>query len=94
MEGLDPGSLVTQVGVAAVLVIVLARVVDRVGKSIVDAVDLNTAAVNAMRTDLAEMRGRVDAIAEWSSGDKTPVDTPRPNPSANAPGFYSIPRKR
>jgi hypothetical protein len=95
---------VTQGGIGAVALLLLARVAQRVAERMIDAIDRigqkldehtekDLKAVAELRQDIAVMSARVDTAIDWQ--ERTPIGGP-PSPEqkrATPRGFYSIGKK-
>lgn len=96
--------LLGQAGLGVGALVILARVVlkigermiaaiDRVGTKIDDHTKADTEALGALRQDVAVLNGRVEQALDWK--ERTPVDSPIPirGQRVVAGTTYSIPRR-
>lgn len=87
MNELDLLKLLGQGGITVVALLVLGRIVFRIGERMVAALDrigsklddhtrADTDAIHGLRQDVAVLSGRVETALSWS--DRTPVEMPGP----------------
>lgn len=81
--------LLGQAGIGVGALIILARVVFKIGERMIAAIDrvgskidehtkADTEALGALRQDVAVLNGRVEQALDWK--ERTPVETPTPRP--------------
>ena len=99
MNELDIIKPLGQSGVAVIALVILGRVVWRVGERMIAAIDrvtskldehtvADTRALGDLRQDIAVLSSRVDAAIEWQ--ERTPVGGPPTPQQARRPGLYSL----
>lgn len=93
---------VTQGGIGAVALLLLARVAQRVAERMIDAIDRigqkldehtekDLKAMAELRQDIAVMNARVETAIDWQ--ERAPVGVPpTPEPARRTPSVYSIGR--